>query len=170
MSWGQPQPAQPPQMTVEQRNALIRNWLDAKKALETAKDAEMNLREEVTKVLFPTPKKGTQRFSLGEGYNVKLVYKLNPKLGDAEKLNASGDKIPVNDQIEATLIEIEKVGNEGVLLADRLIKTKYELSMSEYQKLDESNPSHKKIKAEIDKILTLTPAAPSLEFEEPKPK
>lgn len=170
MSWGQPQTAKPPQMTEAQRNQLIKDWLAAKASFEAARTREMELRQQVTNVLFPTPKKGTQRFSLGEGYNVKLVYKLNPKLGDAEKLNTAGEKIPVNDQVEAALIEIEKVGNEGVFLADRLIKTKYELSMSEYQALDESNPSHKKIKAEIDKILTLTPAAPSLEFEEPKPK
>lgn len=170
--WGT-QPAQPPQvpqMSVEERNSLIRSWRVAKTDRQTVEARELELRNNVSKVLFPTPKKGTQRFNLGDGYAVKLVYKLNFKLGDAERTNAAGDKIPVNVQVEELMDEIEKLGNEGAFLVDRLIKTKYELSESEYAKLDESNPTHKAIKAMIDKLLTITPATPALEFEEPKPK
>lgn len=170
--WGT-QPAQPPQvpqMSVEERNALIKSWLVAKTDRKTIENREVELRGQVSNVLFPTPKKGTQRFQLGDGYAVKLVYKLNFKLGDAEATNAAGDKIPVNVQVENLMDEIEKLGNEGAFLVDRLIKTKHELSESEYAKLDESNPTHKAIKAMIDKLLTITPATPALEFEEPKPK
>lgn len=158
------------QMTIEERNNLIRNWLAQRAALESVKEAEMTLRKRVTEVLFPTPKKGTQRVPIGEGFHIKLVHKLNMKLGDSDKLNAAGDAIPVNDQVEDVLVAIEKIGNEGQFIADRLVKTSYTLSESEYKNLDLSNPTHKQIKDLIDTILTVTPASPSLEFEEPKTK
>lgn len=169
MSGWPSEPAQAPQLTVEQRNALIRSWIDAKSSRKTAEDHEMGLRTNVAGVLFPKPSKGTQRYNLGNGYAVKMVYKLNYKLGDVETVNAAGDKIPVNVQVEEMMDEIEKIGNEGQFLVDRLIKTSYSLSESEYAKLDMSNPSHKAIKAAIDKLLTISPATPALEFEEPKP-
>ena len=162
-----PQPQQP-QVTIEQRNAKIRAWLASKITLQTAKDGELNLRTSVTQMLFPNPIKGTQRYELGDGYKVKLVYGYNYNLGNKDKLNDKNEKVPVNEQVESVMDAIEALGNEGAFLADRLIKTKYELSVSEYQKLDETNPTHKAIKALIDGILTVTPATPTLEFEEPK--
>lgn len=154
-------------LTLEQ-NLLIQKWTAAKSHLEVAKETEMNLRKQVTDLLFPNPVKGTQRQELGQGYNIKLVYNLNYKLGDVELRGQDGEKIPVRDQVEITMDEIEKSGNEGKFLVDRLIKTSYDLSVSEYNKLDENNPTHKAIKKLIDDILITSPKAPTLELETPK--
>lgn len=158
MSWGQPaatpqQPAQP-QPSQQDRDNLILAWRRSKEELDKAKEREMELRTQLAAMLFPNPSAGTQRFELGGGYSVKLVHKINYKLDE--------------DRVDDALDNIEKQGNEGAFLADRLVKTKHELSISEYKKLDPSNPSHKKIKAELDKVLTTSPGAPTLELEEPK--
>ncbi len=154
----QQQPAQPavPEVTVEERNSRIKDWLAAKATLEAAKNNELELRNILAKMCFPNPVKGTQRIDLGEGYSLKMVHKVNYKI-DAEK-------------VEDVLDEIEKVGNEGQFLGERLVKLQYDLSVSEYGKLDVSNPTHKKVKALLDKIVTTTDATPAMEFEVPKPK
>lgn len=160
--------AQPDPQTVA--NAVLA-WQRARDVLATAKADEMKLREQLTALLFPTPKKGTQRVKFDNGYAVKLVYKLNYTLGDAELTDPdNGRKIPKTEQVEAVLDEIEKCGNEGAFIADRLIKTEYTLSEGEYNKLDLSNPTHVAIKKLIDGVLVIKPAAPTLELEEPKAK
>ena len=161
-----PQPT--PELTIAEKVELVKKWLADKAALVTIKDREMELRKTVSKTLFPTPKKGTQRFEFDGGYKVKLVYKLNHKLGDAEKVDDSGIKISIQKQVDNIVEEIDKLGPQAELLADRLIKWTPTLSVSEYEKLDESDPIQAKIKDYIDTILTIEEASPELAFEEPK--
>ncbi len=147
------------------RDQFILEWQRAKTLLNSAKEVEMELRKQLQDMLFPNPTKGTQRYDLGNGYKIKLVHKINYKLGDKERIDPdTGDKIPVVDQVETIMSEIEKCGNEGKFLVDRLIKTSYDLSISEYEKLDSTSP----IKKLIDDILITSPAAPAIELEEPK--
>lgn len=159
-------------MDITERDQLLRNWIAKKAELETVKNSEMELRKRVAEVLFPNPVKGTQRFQLdNQGTAIKLVYKLNHTLGDAEKINPeTGAKIRKDDQVFEAQREMEALGETAGLLADRLIKWTPDLSVSEYEKLDCNDPIQAKLKEMIDKILTIKPAAPSLEFEEPKVK
>ena len=147
-----------------QRDNLLTAWAASKDKLAAIKEEEMELRKQVSSMLFPEPKKGTQRYELGGGYKVKLVHKINYKLGDKDRIDPdNGSKIAINDQVETVMNEIEKIGNEGKFLVDRLIKTSYELSVSEYEKLENNE-----IKKLINSILITSDGAPSLELEEPK--
>lgn len=150
-----------------QRDKVLQSWLAARTLLATAKESEMELRKQVQQLLFPNPVKGTQRYDLGGGYSIKLVHKINYTLGNKDLTDKkSGNKIKVQDQVEQVMNAIEKCGNEGPFLVDRLIKTSYDLSISEYGKLDDGS----QIKKIIDSILITSDAAPAVEFETPEKK
>jgi hypothetical protein len=148
------------------RDTLIKNWMQAQATLKTAKEIEMELRQQVSEMLFPEKVKGTQRYELGGGYFVKLVHKLNYKLGNSELKDKEGNKVKVQQQVEAVMEAIEKCGNEGAFLVDRLIKTEYKLAEGEYTKLDDGSP----IKKLINSILVTSDASPTITLEEPDAK
>lgn len=161
-------PIETPEEFVARRDAEIQTWLDAKPALEQAKSFEAEARAIVTKTLFPSPKKGTQRYNLNGGYKVKLVYGLTYSLGDKDKVDDEGKKVSIESQVRAIEEKICDLGAEAELLCERLIRWKPELSASEYEKLDADNPTQLAIRNLIDQILTVKPASPQLTFEEPK--
>jgi hypothetical protein len=151
------------------RDAEIKTWLIERAALKLHKDKEMVCRKNVTEMLFPNPTKGTQRFALGNGYNVKLVHKLNYKLGNPELIDPETQaKVPTATQVFALCDAVDEMGDVAKVLIDRLIKWTPELSVTEYDKLDLSDPIQRKIKDMIDAMLTIEPGAPTLDFEEPK--
>lgn len=168
---GQPDTEDPEHFRLR-RNAEVQHWLDAKPILESAKQNEMDLRTKVTTTLFPSPKKGTQRYDIGGGYKVKLVHGWTYTLGNKDMVDpATETKIPIRKQIEdleAAIIDTH--GEAGLQLVKRLISWKPELSGSEYEKLDLDNPLEKEVKEMIDAVLTVKPASPQLTFEEPKEK
>lgn len=164
-AWVQPVQVGP---TPEEIAASVVDWQTKTAQLATIKETEMESRKKLTAMLFPTPKKGTQRFGFQNGYAIKLVHKQNMNLGLDLTDPATGQKVPKNVQIENAMDAIEKTGPQGQFLVDRLIKTTYELSQSEYNKLDLNIPEHVEIKRIIDEILIVTDASPSLEMEEPK--
>lgn len=141
---------QPPAMTVEERDALLSKWHQAVKVLEAAKATELELRNAAVKALFDGTKSGTQSIDLGNGYKVKAVVKFNYSL-DKEK-------------IDGALAKMEAMGDEGKLLASRLVKWSPSLSTTEYKEL----PA--KYVGIIDDVLTISPGTPSLELVEPKAK
>lgn len=151
---------------IAERDKRLLAWKAAQDQLAAAKELEMSLREGVGEFVFPTDKRksGVNNHDLGNGYTLKLGHKLNYNLvGKPETSDRNAD-------VEAAMDRIEALGNEGAFLADRLIKWKPELSVSEYKELDADNPTHKAIKAIIDEILEIKPGAPSLEIREPKAK
>lgn len=160
------------QLTVAEKNALIKNWLDHKNAATVAVDAEKALREKVTGVLFPNPKKGTQRYNSPEGFgSIKLVHGWNFTLGDKDALDSEGLPLAIRDQVEAMLTAIEELGERGRLIADRVVKWKPELVVSEYELLAASEDgTDVDAKVIIDELLTVKPASPQLSFEPPKVK
>ncbi len=163
-----PAPVEDEAAFLARRNAEIQSWLNNKEAATNAADLERQCRDRVTATLFPTPKKGTQRYALSGGYAVKLVYTIGYTLGDKDKADDAGMKIPIRKQVEAVLEQVAKLGNEGPLLADRLVKWKPELDVKEYEALEGDNPTHVEAKKLIDSILTTKPGAPQLAWEEPK--
>lgn len=141
-----------------QRDKLIVSWQQADAALAAAKEREMTLRSQVMTTCFPDAEVGTNNLELGKGYKLKGVRKLNYNLA-----NGAGET-------EAALDAITKLGNEGQFIAERLVGWTPKLSLTEYKKLEETNPTHKKIKDIIDAVLTVTDGAPTLEVVEPKAK
>ena len=134
---------------MEQLYATLAQWEAAKKALEVAKETEMTLREQIAKMAFPNPTEGTQHLELDDGWSIKLVYKMNYSLAD-------------NERVDAALTRISNLGQEGKFIAERLVSWKPALSLSEYRELD---PQYKGV---IDEVLTIKPAAPTLEIKPPK--
>jgi hypothetical protein len=143
----QPWPAQP--LTKEQK---LQAWIDAQRALYAAAEAEMAARKEVVAAFpFDADKdEGTQNIDLANGWKLKVVKKLNYTLNNKE------------DATDRALEKLEKLGAEGVFVAERLVKWKPELSISEYRKLTDQ------YKSIIDAVLTTSPGAPSLSLIEPK--
>ena len=138
------------------RDAKILAWEAAVKALAAAKDAEAALRKEVLAEAFAFDpealREGTENFELGNGYKLKAVFKISRNLNNE------------NEAVDKVLSKIEKTGPEGAFIAERLVKWKPELSVSEYKKLPE------KFKKLFDEIVTSKEAMPSLELVAPKSK
>lgn len=134
---------------MQQLYTALAEWQAAKTALDAAKEAEMQLREQVGKLAFPNPTEGTQSLDLGDGWSIKLVHKMNYTLAS-------------NDEVDDALTRISNMNNEGKFLAERIVSWKPSLSLSEYRELE---PQYKSV---IDKVLTIKPAAPTLEIKPPK--
>ena len=138
------------------RDAKILAWEAAVKALAAAKDAEAALRKEVLAEAFAFDpealREGTENFELGNGYKLKAVFKISRNLNNE------------NEAVDKVLSKIEKTGPEGVFIAERLVKWKPELSVTEYKKLPE------KFKKMFDEVVTSKEAIPSLELVAPKSK
>ncbi len=138
------------------RDAKILQWQESVKALAAAKDAEAALRREVLTDCFgfdpDALREGTENVELGNGYKLKAVFKISRNLNNE------------NDAVDKVLSKIEKTGPEGQFVAERLVKWKPELSVSEYKKLPE------KFRKMIDEVVTSKEATPSVELVEPKSK
>lgn len=138
------------------RDAKILAWEESVKTLAAAKEAEAALRREVLAETFQFDpealREGTENFELGNGYKLKAVFKISRNLNNE------------NDAVDKALSKIEKAGAEGQFIAERLVKWKPELSVSEYKKLPE------KFKKMIDEVVTSKEATPSLELVAPKSK
>ena len=138
------------------RDAKILAWEAAVKELAAAKDAEATLRKEVLAEAFAFDpealREGTENFELGNGYKLKAVFKISRNLNNE------------NEAVDKVLSKIEKTGPEGAFIAERLVKWKPELSVSEYKKLPE------KFKKLFDEVVTSKEATPALELVAPKSK
>jgi hypothetical protein len=133
-----------------ERNKALLEWQEAAKTLEAAKVDEMDKRLKAFGLCFLNPKEGTNTLTLGNGYELKAEYKFNYNL-DKEKVDEALDKI-------------EKTGNEGAFIAERLVTWSPNLSITEYRKLD------KQYADLINPALTIKPGTPSLKIVPPKGK
>jgi hypothetical protein len=141
------------------RDFLLTKWDNSKKALEIAKEDEMNLRKKAVHFAFdPTKDKGTERIDLGNGWQAKAVKKINYGW-----LKDSDGKVN-RDAIETALGKIEATGPAGELIADRLVKWTPDLSLTEYNQLPEE------FKTIIDTVIVTDEGAPTLEIIPPKAK
>lgn len=143
-------------MDIQTRDNLIAAWRNAKQALDNAIQLERTLRDQVVEACFPNAGEGTSNLDIGMGYKLKVTVKINRNLTNGE------------GQTDDVLDEITKLGNEGAFIAERLVGWTPKLSLTEYKKLEQSNPTHVKIKNMIDKVVTSSPGAPSLEMVPPK--
>lgn len=149
----------------------VQTWRDAKESLATIKADEMAAREKLTATCFPNPVKGTQRYALEGGYQVKLQYGWTYSLGDKDKLADDGTKVSIEAQVQALEAEILKLDPAAEAILRRLIRWKPEISGTEYESLasGEATELETKIKGLVDELLTVKPKSPTLDLEEPKP-
>lgn len=155
-----PTPSNPWDVLSEDQLLLL--WQDMKKAIETAKEAEMELRKYIVKREFPKADEGTNTKELGDkGYKLKAVVKYNYNLAD-------------NDTVEKCLDHISALGNEGAFIADRLVSWKPNFLKTEYNDLLERKSKGDERAAKIldivNDMLTITEGAPTLDIVEPKAK
>ena len=140
------------------RDEVLIEWQRLQTELANAKAAEMEMRKYVVKRAFPDATEGTNKLELGQGYELKAVVKFNYNLD------------PDLDKVEAALDKIALMGNEGAFIADRLVKWSADFLLTEYRKLEDKDATQIQlaIKKEIDNVLLITDAAPSLSIVEPK--
>lgn len=139
------------------RDHAIADWNATKAALKTLIELEREKRAVLYTSLFPGNVDTTETLELPNGYKFKGKGSLNYKLQFSTK--EDGQKA-----LDEALDKIEKTGNEGPFIAERLVKWKPELSVSEYKALASDSP----IKKIIDSVLTITPGSPELELVSPK--
>jgi hypothetical protein len=164
---GQPETEDPEAYRIR-RNAEIDRWLTSKTTYELAKTDEKDWRAKVTKTLFPTPKKGTQRYELGGGYKVKLIHGLTYSIGDKDKVDEAGQKVPVRTQVEELEERVAAMGDAHRVLFEGVVSWVPTVSGSAYEKLNAQDPVHLAVRNAIDEMLTISPTSPQLAFEPPK--
>lgn len=142
------------------QDQVLLKWKDLQEAVTKAKEAEMEMRKYIVKRAFPQPKEGMNNLDLGQGYILKAGVAFNYNLD------------PDLQKVEAALDNIALMGNEGAFIASRLVKWSADFLLTEYRPLqaEDATDIQKKIKLEIDKVLTITDKAPTLEIKEPKAK
>lgn len=143
---------------IADRDALILDW-QAKKAAATKATAEEYTARLLLVQLFSSPIEGTNNLELGSGYILKFKNSYNYNLSNSERPKPDSGFEPL--ATDAALDRIDKMGNEGKFISERLVKWNPELSLSEYRKLSDDMRKH------IDKALKITPAAPAFELITP---
>lgn len=137
-----------PALTQDQ---LLLAWQKARDELSKAAANEITLRRNVIASFFPTTKpdeEGTRNYELGNDWRLKAVFKLNYNV---DKKN-----------VDTMLDQLEKSGDDGKFIAERIINWSPSLSVKEYRELSDAQ---KKI---VDTVITIKPGTPSLEIVEPK--
>lgn len=137
-------------------STLLTTWQDARIAAKQATPiivAERVARAELVAHVFSDAPVGTNNFALPEQWTLKYVRSLDYKL----------DNTPVdpNDpsgttRTELMLDKLAALGNDGQFIAERVVKWKPELSVSEYKKL---TPEQRAI---VDTVLTTSDASPEV--------
>lgn len=142
-------------------DALLLLWQNKKDAIEKAKAEEMELRKYIVKREFPKPNEGMNNKDLGNGYTLKASVKYNYNLAD-------------NDKVEECLSKIAALGNQGSFIAERLVSWTPKFLLTEYRQLQEEAEKGsgfaKQCLDEVNNMLTITEAAPTLEIKEPRAK
>lgn len=144
---------------VAERDRLLVKWQADQIALATAKEEELKSRKAAVMFMHDPSKSGTtENVELGNGF--KATMKVPVNYGFIKNEAGNVDKA----RIEKALSKIEKDGEAGELIAERLVKWKPELSLTEYKQLPE------KFKKAIDDVIVTSEGTPTLEIKEPKAK
>lgn len=154
-----PKPSNPYDAMSEDQ--LLMAHIELKKAIETAKEQEMELRKYIVNRAFPDKHEGMNTKELGAGYQLKAAVKYNYSLAD-------------NDTVEATLEKLSGMGAAGSAIADRLVSWKPNFLLTEYRQLCEDKEKGSQFAQTalnvIGEMLTITEGAPTLEVKEPRSK
>jgi hypothetical protein len=137
-------------MPTTEQNAAIVALQKAQIDLALAKEDESIKRQKVVDLFFPDGDvpKGTNNIELGWGYVLKIIGKLN------YTVNAAA--------IPDVRLALEQQGEVAAFIADKLFKTKYELSLSQYNDL----PAN--LLPLVLPAITSKPGTPTVEVVAPK--
>lgn len=131
------------------KDALLLAWKTAKQELAASVANERDLRDRVIAAFSTETNEmhsGVENVDLGfDRWILKITHKLDYKLADA-------------DAVKAALAQIATSIEGGNIIADRLVKWKPEISVSEYKLLNGGQRSA------IDRVLTIKPATKSIEL------
>lgn len=136
------------------RDALIVDWQRKKIALDAMREEELIARNKVVGYFFEdyTDKAGTENFDLTQGYKIKLVFAQNYSVPSAKN----------GEAVKGVIEKLNKLGDDGKFIAERLFRWKPELSKTEWDAL---SPSFKRI---VSPIVTQKAALPTVEIVAPK--
>lgn len=139
-------------MTKEEKLA---RWEKVSAKAKELKDEEMKLRNELLFDYFKydgDDRKGTTNYPLENNCKLKAIFKLNFKLENK------------NDETRDMVDELRAHSTEAAFVADRLVKWKPEISISDYNQLS------LEFKTIVDTVLTISPGTPTLDIMYPKKK
>lgn len=127
---------------------LVQQWQEAKEALAAWQRRERDLRAEIIGATTDgTVDSGVENVPFGPNHRIAITHRLIYKLDDGPALDAA----------------LEDVSRSmGDTIAERLVKFKPELSVSEYKKLDPD------VQKRFNRVITTKPGSPSLEIKEQK--
>lgn len=131
------------------KDTLLQQWKEAAEQLVIARNRESDLRKQVIEAFSTISTEmhsGVENIDVGWGFDLKITHKLDYKLDDAG--------------IDAALEAIERDIEHGELLAERLVSWKPSISVREYGALPAA------AKVIIDRVLTIKPAAKSVELKQ----
>lgn len=147
------------------RDEILNQWKNASAALAAAKAEEAALRPQVIEAFSDITDEmtsGVENVNVGWGHTLKIERTLRYEL----------DKANDFEKTDAALDEIEALLGQpmGELIVNRLVKRKLEISVTEYKKLLEIPEHGPRVKAIIDRVLTIKPGSASVKLEAPKTK
>lgn len=129
------------ELASKSKEDLVGAWRQARELLDTVRDLERKIRDELVKKSFADAKLGSNKADVNGGqliYTKSVSYKIDENLYDA-----------VCRDLDANFINV-----------DEIIKTKHELKVAGYKKLSALEQGL------VDKMLTIKEDAPKLEFKE----
>lgn len=145
------------------RDTVLNQWIAKKAEFDRVQAEERALRKEVEEIFseenLSQLLSGTESIELGTG-TLKIVRTVDYEFKMPGK---NGKNVSIaNEKVNEALDKIEKTigGNGGTLIAQRLVKWKPELSVTEYKQLPEAA---RKI---IDEVLMTKQGSTSVKFEQ----
>jgi hypothetical protein len=130
-------------------SAKIQRWADKAEELARVKAEELALRLELVAEHFPKGCTGTVKVEVGAGYVLAGEFGVYYRL-------------PAEDKTRPVLNRMAAADAAGPELVKRLVKWTPEVRVGELKQLPP------RMRSLIDKVLTVSPATPSLELREPK--
>lgn len=122
----------------------LRRWQEVSTAIAHLKDEEKALRESLFQGSFPSPKEGVNTIELPTGEVLKGTHRITRKI-DEKLYKENWTKIVKEAAIPSPI-------------AQSLIKTKYDLRVGPFKKLDEEQQKL------VGNVLIIKPGLPSLEL------
>ena len=127
-------------------NEKLEKWYVLQDQLKTIRDEEAALRAEIFAEAFPNAKEGTNKFDLGEGYQLTAT-------------------LPVSRKVDIAVFEAMKdLLAENGINADKMVKWNPELEMKQYRCLTEEELHL------VDQFLIIKDGSPQMKIIAPKKK
>lgn len=130
----------------------LAQWAKISAAAKLLSETEMAMRKSIVASTFPNAKEGVNTHALPDGRKVKATCKVSRSLDES--------------QIGLVRSEYDLLNDRPVVF-DELLKTKYDLVLSAYRKLEpKENEQPSAAFLTVSRMVTVKPSAPTLEIKE----